>query len=284
MNAVSTTPGAAIPATLVASDLQLVNPTPIIAFAQRSLTTAASTAQRFSASVSQSFQQATVLTYTERFANAYETRVDPTVSGQASGQSASLLQDVPGPLYNSESSFTLANPASAQVPGTNIGVVEITPPPGSTTATAVWEVVSATPFDIERFHFAAFVSYSGYAATAGAATVNLSYAPTSTAGSASDSASIPRFLDTSSASPAFHVSGCGGAITLTASPNPAVYGQNVIISGVVPGGAGGTAALMQDPDTVFMTGQPVLGNGTMSAASWQTSSLSPGIYSLYATY
>ena len=78
------------------------------------------------------------------------------------------------------------------------------------TATAIWEVTGANPLVGETFNFPLWIGYPG--ATAGSATVNASYAPTSPAFDASgghvarDSTfPIPRFLDTSTASTIFSI-------------------------------------------------------------------------------
>jgi hypothetical protein len=54
-------------------------------------------------------------------ASAFKTRVDPSVSGQASGQSGALIQNVSGHIYNSESDFTLAIPGDAPAGLANFG-------------------------------------------------------------------------------------------------------------------------------------------------------------------
>jgi hypothetical protein len=94
------------------SAVPISNPVPVVATFEPSLVATAAQGQ-LSACNSQTTQQAAILTYSEAFASAFKTRVDPTVAGQASGQSASLVQNVPGSVYNSESDFTLAIPGSA---------------------------------------------------------------------------------------------------------------------------------------------------------------------------
>jgi len=103
------------------NDLPLANPTPLVAFTQSSLATSVTTPQQLAACNSQTLEQAAILTYTEPFGTAFKTRVDPTVQGQPSGQSAALVQDVPGTVYFSESDFTLAVPGSAPAGLANFG-------------------------------------------------------------------------------------------------------------------------------------------------------------------
>jgi hypothetical protein len=94
------------------SALPISNPTPVVAFFEPSLTAISSPSQ-LTACVSATLQQAAIVSYSEGLASAFKTRVDPTVPGQASGQSASLAQNVPGSIYHAESDFTLAIPGSA---------------------------------------------------------------------------------------------------------------------------------------------------------------------------
>ena len=103
----------------------LANPTPILGFAQPSLitsvTTSAATPGQPAACGTQPLRQGAILTYQELFASAFKTRVDPTVAGQASGQSAALVQNMSGTIYRSESDFTLAIPDSAPAGLANFG-------------------------------------------------------------------------------------------------------------------------------------------------------------------
>jgi hypothetical protein len=103
------------------SALPLANPTPIVGFTQASLSTSAATPTMVAACNSQTLKQAAILSYKELFASAFKTRVDPTVPGQASGQSGALVQDQPGRIYNSESGFTLGIPGSAPAGLANFG-------------------------------------------------------------------------------------------------------------------------------------------------------------------
>jgi hypothetical protein len=92
------------------SALPITNPQPIVGFVQQSLSTSVGTVTSFPQCTSQTPApgvQATTIKFTELFASAFKTRVDPTVPGQPSGQSQALLQNVPGKIYNSESGFTL---------------------------------------------------------------------------------------------------------------------------------------------------------------------------------
>lgn len=103
------------------ANLPLANTTPLVAFTVTGLSTSAATPAQLAACNSQTLEQAAILTYTEPFGTAFKTRVDPTVSGQASGQSAALVQDVPGTVYFSESDFTLAVPDSVPAGLANFG-------------------------------------------------------------------------------------------------------------------------------------------------------------------
>jgi hypothetical protein len=273
--------------------LPISNATPIVGFVQTGLTTSAGFAAAFGQCVSQgsgillSTAFANTLSFTENFGTAFKTRVDPTVVGQASGQSNSLVQNKLGTVYNSESGFTLAigaanagladfgtrlkavfnnlptgtrifvslsnvnatgpvtGPVPAPTPASNQTIpfaqlvtsetaadgttapiatastftgtggtplVEITPSAGSTTATAVWEVINTNPNAIDTLRFGVFIQYTASPGTnspaPGTATANLSFAPTSTVTSASASAPIPRFIDTSTARNIFSIAIC----------------------------------------------------------------------------
>jgi hypothetical protein len=118
----------AVQAAILSSDpinFPLADPTPLLGFAQPSLTTStatsAATAGPPAACGTRSLRQGAILTYQELFASSFKTRVDPTVAGQASGQSAALVQNVSGTIYHSESDFTLAIPGSAPAGLANFG-------------------------------------------------------------------------------------------------------------------------------------------------------------------
>jgi hypothetical protein len=79
-------------------------------------------------------------------------------------------------------------------------------------AEAVWEVYSTNPAALETLNFAVFTQYSSSPSTnspaPGTGTVAMSYAPISTVTTASSSAPIPRFVDTSTAGSVVNVSVC----------------------------------------------------------------------------
>ena len=92
--------------------------------------------------------------------------------------------------------------------------------PVSGTASATWEVLTTNPAINENFDFGVYFLYSASPATntppPGAATVNLSFAPNTnsgaftatTGGTASNSLTIPRFADTSTAVTTFTIIQC----------------------------------------------------------------------------
>lgn len=92
--------------------------------------------------------------------------------------------------------------------------------PVSGTASATWEVLTTNPATNESFDFGVYFLYSASPATntppPGAATVNLSFAPNTnsgaftaaTGGTASNSLTIPRFADTSTAVTTFTIIQC----------------------------------------------------------------------------
>jgi hypothetical protein len=80
------------------------------------------------------------------------------------------------------------------------------------TGTAVWEVVQANPSAVDTFQFGVNYIVTGNQAAgtppAGSGQVNLSFAPISTTTTASSSAPIPRFVDTSTAATAITIQLC----------------------------------------------------------------------------
>jgi hypothetical protein len=113
-NASGLTAGASVIANVSVTGFTIVNPTPIVAFAQTSLSTSAGAGSPFGQCNSQTLSTAGTLKFTELFANAFKTRVDTSVAGQSGTPAGgALVQDVPGHLYNSESGFTLAVPTSS---------------------------------------------------------------------------------------------------------------------------------------------------------------------------
>jgi hypothetical protein len=102
------------------------------------------------------------------------------------------------------SSITVSSGATASV------MSEVVIVGGS--GTAVWEVAQANPSAIDIFQFGVNYIVTGNQAAgtpaAGNSTVNLSYAPVSTTTSASSSATIPRFADTSTATTVLTIQLC----------------------------------------------------------------------------
>ena len=105
---------------------------------------------------------------------------------------------------------------------------------GSSTATAAWEVISTTPTSIDTYQFGVFVSYTANpganSPAVGTASVNMSYGPTSTVTTASSTANIPRFLDTSTAKNAFSIAACQTVLLFPYLTNLAGFDTGVAIS------------------------------------------------------
>jgi hypothetical protein len=95
-----------------------------------------------------------------------------------------------------------------------LGIAEVTLVNG--TGTAVWEVVNTNPFAIETLKFGVYTTFAANAppGTGNAATVNLSFAPTppaftaTTGSQASNTLPIPRFADTSTAKSVLSINIC----------------------------------------------------------------------------
>jgi hypothetical protein len=135
------------------------------------------------------------------FVSLTNVTVDPSTgaaTGQVSSSSSSFAELVRGETR----AFSVPTP-DAHTPGTNIALVEITPSHESSTATAVWEVVNATPIALDTLQFGVFVSYGQGRSGAGSGTVDLSYAPTTLATEDEDFAVIPRFQAGPAASRSF---------------------------------------------------------------------------------
>jgi hypothetical protein len=100
-------------------------------------------------------------------------------------------------------------PAVGATPAVLAGTAQLTITNNS--ATAVWEVLDSAPQSLATFNFGVFVTFTASPATnspaLATATVNGSYAPTSTVTTAS-AGPIPRFADTSTAQNVFTIVPC----------------------------------------------------------------------------
>jgi hypothetical protein len=133
----------------------------------------------------------------------------PTSTSTPAGPRATYVTSSTAPDTGGNLPTTSAAPSSTTGFLANIPVVEITPSSG-TSATAVWEVTNTNPNAIDSYSFGIFVVYTaaGSNGPSGTATVAMSYAPTSTTTTASATANVPRFIDTSKATNAFGISAC----------------------------------------------------------------------------
>jgi len=99
---------------------------------------------------------------------------------------------------------------------------------------AVWEVLNADPLTSQTFEFGIGVSYVANTGNnlpgLGTATVAGSYAPLSTVTSASASASLPRFADTSSARSIFTINPCTTNLLFVFLTNQAGFDSGIAIS------------------------------------------------------
>jgi hypothetical protein len=100
--------------------------------------------------------------------------------------------------------------------------------------TAVWEVVNADPLRTETFEFGVAAAYvantSNNLPGLGTATVAGSFAPLSSVTTASASAPIPRFADTSAARTMFTVSACTTNLLFVFLTNQAGFDSGIAIS------------------------------------------------------
>jgi hypothetical protein len=157
-----------------------------------------------------------------------------TLAPPAATSTATYAQLVTSETISDGTSFPGATPTSGVTGTGGVQVVEITPAAGTNTATAVWEIVNTNPNQNETVRFGVFVSYVASPGTnspaAGTGTVNLSYAPTSTVTSASASATIPRFVDTSTAKNAISIAICRTILLFPFVTNQVGFDTGIAIS------------------------------------------------------
>jgi len=100
--------------------------------------------------------------------------------------------------------------------------------------TAVWEVMNADPLTSQTYEFGIGVSYTANTSNnlpgLGSATVAGSFAPLSTVTTASSSAPIPRFADTSTARTIFTISACTTNLLFVFLTNQAGFDSGIAIS------------------------------------------------------
>jgi hypothetical protein len=100
--------------------------------------------------------------------------------------------------------------------------------------TAVWEVMGADPLTAQTYEFGIGVSFAANTSNnlpgLGAATVAGSFAPLSTVTTASASAPIPRFADTSTARTIFTISACTTNLLFVFLTNQAGFDSGIVIS------------------------------------------------------
>ncbi len=142
-------------------------------------------------------------------------------------------------------------------------------------ATAVWEVQNTNPSLAETYYFGVYITYSASPATGSptapaTATVNMSFAPTSTVTTASSTAPIPRFVDTSSAATLFSTSICQTVLLYPFVTNQAGFDTGLAIANTStdPFGTGaqaGTCTLNFYGDTAPSAAVPVasIASGTV---------------------
>ena len=168
---------------------------------------------------------------------------------QPGGQSTSSFAQLVVSETTADSNIIPAVPPTTTA-GTAVTVVEL--PVVNNSATAVWEVVNTNPSATENFDFGVYISYTANPGsnipTPGTGTVNLSFAPTSTTTTASSSATIPRFVDTSSGSNLFTVAICQTVLLYPFVTNQAGFDTGIAIANTTtdPFGTspqGGTCAM-----------------------------------------
>jgi len=153
----------------------------------------------------------------------FGTRLKATFNNLPAGVTlfiSTISQPVPGAsvarLVGTESGFFFPTPSSTTIAGQPAAAIPIV---NGSTAIAVWEVLAAQPLSIDTFTFNVWATTTANPANnspaIGQATVNGSFAPTppvfpATTGATAQTASypIPRFIDTSTATPVLNVLVC----------------------------------------------------------------------------
>jgi hypothetical protein len=155
-------------------------------------------------------------------------------SSSAQAITADTVADGSGTIPAASPFTSLVNSSGCGTSSTGvIHVIEITPSSGNT-ATASWESVTNSPTAIDTYNFGVFLTYVASPGTnspaAGTGTVNLRYGPASTVTTASASANVPRFLDTSSAKNAIAIGICRTILLYPFITNQAGFDTGIAIS------------------------------------------------------
>lgn len=131
---------------------------------------------------------------------------------------------------NGASSFSAVTKTNASTEGAASAPIALNNGSGM----AVWEVMNANPLQTQTYEFGIGVSYvantSNNLPGLGSATVAGSFAPLSTVTTASTSAPIPRFADTSSAKTIFTINACTTNLLFVFLTNQAGFDSGIAIS------------------------------------------------------
>jgi len=165
--------------------------------------------------------------------NTAGTAYTSDVSGGASWAQAITADTVPDGTGTIPSATQFSTTVLAPGGTGLIHVVEITPSSGNT-ATASWESIANSPTAIDTYVFGVYITYVASPGTnspaAGTGTVNLRYGPASTVTTASSTANVPRFLDTSSAKNAISIGICRTILLYPFITNQAGFDTGIAIS------------------------------------------------------
>jgi hypothetical protein len=163
--------------------------------------------------------------------------VGSTYAVLVSGETAAETSGTPPALLSNVNVSSSSN----KTPIANSGLYQLQVVNGS--ATAVWEVIGTIPTTLENLDFGVALGYTGSPATnspaPGTMTVNMSYAPTPSQGAFTASAgavaqgagfTIPRFIDTSTASNVATVSICTTSLLFPFVTNTNGFDTGIAIS------------------------------------------------------
>jgi hypothetical protein len=214
----------------------------------------------------------------------------PTASGSPR---AALVTSETAPDANG-----LPVPATGTVMSGNVSYFPVTIVNG--TGVAVWELTANNYVTNQNLDFGVYFSYSANGALPGPISVSMSYAPNSTNGAfnaagATDPAQvniIPRFTDTSTATPFATIASCQAGVSTAASvtgPPASTYGQAVTFTASVQ--STGSPAFPATTGTVTITdtatGATLLAAATPNSngqVSVTTSNLAAGSHTIQASY
>lgn len=169
-----------------------------------------------------------VVLYAGLYANTASSDAVPTTPSSAQTLVRLVTTDLNGAGVFSPTAAT----ASTSSTPSGMAIAPITISGG--TGVAVWEILRSDPLAVETVITNIYIAYAANTASnlpgLGTATVNMGFAPQSTVGTASASASIPRFADTSTSRNAFIINACSTNLLFPYVTNQAGFDTGLVIA------------------------------------------------------